>query len=59
VLERAGADIIDAACKDAPAPRESIGDDGLIADPTIRAAIDAAMRGLVEAAIARRCETRS
>lgn len=50
VLNRAGAEIIEAACEDVPAPRDAVGDDGRIATPEIRAAISRAMNELAKAA---------
>jgi chromate reductase len=37
VLDRAGADVIGAACKDIPVPRDAVDDDGVIGLPEIRA----------------------
>lgn len=54
VLNRAGADIIEGACKSIPVPWDAVGDDGFIAVPEIRAAIGQAMNELKEAARIRR-----
>ena len=50
VLGRAGADIVEAACRDIPVPRDAVGADGLIESPEIRAAIRQALDALLEAA---------
>ncbi|MBY6240609.1 NAD(P)H-dependent oxidoreductase [Methylosinus sp. Sm6] len=54
VLDRAGADVIEAACMDIPVARDAVDDDGVIADDAIRSAIAGAMRELAEAALRRR-----
>jgi NAD(P)H-dependent FMN reductase len=47
VLEYAGADIVEAACRRVPLTRDAIGASGLVEDPTARAEIAAALRELV------------
>jgi hypothetical protein len=46
VLNYSGADIVEEACARIPVARDSVGDDGLIADPEIRDGIEAALRAL-------------
>jgi hypothetical protein len=43
-----GADIFDDACISIPVPRQMIGEDGLIHEPSVRAGILAALDALVE-----------
>jgi chromate reductase len=50
VLGRAGADIIESACRDIPVSRDAVGADGLIESPEIRAAIRQALDALSKAA---------
>jgi NAD(P)H-dependent FMN reductase len=50
VLSRAGADIVESACRDIPVSRDAVGADGLIESPEIRAAIRQALDALLEAA---------
>lgn len=50
VLGRAGADIVESACRDIPVSRDAVGADGLIESPEIRAAIRQALDALSEAA---------
>jgi chromate reductase len=48
VLGYVGADIFDDACISIPVPRQMIGEDGLIHEPSVRAGILAALDALVE-----------
>jgi NAD(P)H-dependent FMN reductase len=50
VLGRAGADIVESACRDIPVSREAVGADGLIENPEIRAAITQVLDELLGAA---------
>lgn len=54
VLDRAGANVIEPACKDIPVPRDAVDDDGFIGSPAIRDAISRVMIKLTNAATARR-----
>jgi len=54
VLGRAGADIVESACRDVPVSRDAVGADGLIESPEIRAAIREALDALLKAARQRR-----
>jgi chromate reductase len=47
VLGYVGAAVVEAACVRVPVSRETVGDDGTIADPVIRAALGAAAAALV------------
>jgi NAD(P)H-dependent FMN reductase len=50
VLERAGAKIIEAACRDIPVPRSAVDASGIIGDPHLRAEIGSVVHLLVAAA---------
>jgi chromate reductase, NAD(P)H dehydrogenase (quinone) len=50
VLRYVGAVAVEQACLELPVPRESVGADGLIADPAIRAGLTSAMSALAESA---------
>jgi chromate reductase len=50
VLGRAGADIVESACREIPVSRDAVGADGLIESPEIRAAMRQALDALLEAA---------
>lgn len=52
VLRYTGATIVESACADIPVTRSQIGSDGIIADPSVRARIRAALEQLIEAAAA-------
>lgn len=54
VLDRAGADVIEAACKDMPVPRDAVDEEGFIGLPEIRAGISRVMNELADAVAARR-----
>jgi chromate reductase len=54
VLTYTGTDIVETACRHIPVPRSSIGPDGLVDDPSIRARVVDVLRSLAEHVAARR-----
>jgi len=50
VLRYVGAAAVEGACVRVPVPRDTVGPDGMIADPAIRAALGAALAALAERA---------
>jgi len=54
VLGYTNTEIVEGACVRAPMTRDLVGEDGKVAAPEVRAALEAALRALAEAAIARR-----
>ena len=54
VLAYVGADVVDAACRRIPITRQAVGEDGLIADPEARAAIQETITALATHARRRR-----
>ncbi|QGM98128.1 NADPH-dependent FMN reductase [Methylocystis parvus] len=54
VLGRAGADIVEAACRDIPVPRDAVDEDGFIASQEIQTGVSRVVTALAEAASARR-----